>query len=120
MVDMAHDCDDRRAGQQVIIGIDRRGDRILDIRLRHTADLVAEFLDQQFRRIGVNRLVLRRHDVVFHQGLDHIGDPLSHTVGKLLHRDGVWDDHVSHDFFALDGPGHLALLTLLTAAHRGE
>ena len=64
-------------------------DHVLDVGLGDAHHLVAELLDDQRRGVGVDGLVLRRHDAVLHQRLDHGGDALGHAVGQLLHGDGV-------------------------------
>ena len=46
---------------------------------------MAEFLDDEFRRVGVDGLVLRDHHAVVHQRLDHVGHAFGHAVGKLGH-----------------------------------
>ena len=98
-----------------------RLDGVLDIGLRDTGHLVPEFLDDQFGGILVDGLVLRRHDVHFHERLDDIRDPFGHAVGKLLDRDAFRHDHVTHDLLAfLRAAHHLALFALLTAAHGGQ
>ena len=96
-------------------------DHVLDVGLRDAADPVAELLDDQRRGVGVDGLVLRRHDAVLHQGLDHGGDALGHAVGELLHGDRVGHLHVAHDLLAFAGmAGQAALLALLAALHRGQ
>ena len=78
-------------------------DHVLDVGLRDAHHLVAELLDDQRRGVGVDGLVLRRHDAVLHQRLDHGGDPLGHAVGELLHGDRVGDVDLAHHLLALAG-----------------
>jgi hypothetical protein len=96
-------------------------DDVLHVGLGDALHAVAEFLDDECRGFGIDRLVLRRHDAVLEQRLDHGRDALGHAVGELLHRDRVGDLDVAHDLLALAGMrGHLALLALLPALERGE
>ena len=56
VIDMAHDRDHRRTRLQRLVSIDVGGAVDVDVGIRHALDLVAEFLDQQFRRILVDGL----------------------------------------------------------------
>ena len=67
MVHVAHNGDNRRTSCQITLVIDFLGNDILNIRIRNANDLVSEFFDNQFGRVGINRLVLRCHDAVGHQ-----------------------------------------------------
>jgi hypothetical protein len=54
---MTHDRDDRRACLHLRFGrIDILIMGNVDIRIRHAGDVVAEFGDQQFRRVLIDRL----------------------------------------------------------------
>ena len=82
---------------------------------------MAEFLDDEFRGIGVDRLVLRDHHAVLHQRLDHIPDPFSHPVGQFRDHDDLGQLHVAHDLFALLHTTHRLLArAFLLALHRGH
>ena len=119
VIHVPHDRDHRRTRLQRVRIVFLGDDDIFDIGRRNPDRLVTEFLDDQFRRIRVDRLVLRRHDTVCHQRFDHIGNTLGHPVGKFLNHDGFRKLDLAHDFFAhLIAALHLALVAFLTAFHR--
>ena len=60
---------------------------------------VAEFGDDQFGGVGVDRLVDGRHHAHFHQRLDHVGAALGHAVGKFLDGDGLGNGHLAQNLF---------------------
>ncbi len=121
VVDMAHDRDDRRARCQVVVRVLDRVDDLLDVGIRHTHRLVAEFLDHQFGGVGVDGLVHRDHHAHLHQGLDHIGGPFGHTVGKFRDDDGFRQLHVAHLLFGLVAQTQRLLAGLfLLALDRGK
>ena len=80
-------------------------DHVLDVGFRDAADPVAELLDDQRRGVGVDGLVLRRHDAVLHQRLHHGGDALGHAVGELLDGDRIGHLHVAHDLLPFAASG---------------
>jgi hypothetical protein len=122
VIDVTHDRHHRRPRRQLALVLGRLlHDHVLDVRLGDALHAMAELLDDERRGLGVDRLVLRRHDPVLEQRLDHRGRALGHAVGELLHRDRVGDAHVAHHLLALAGMArHLALLALLAALQRGE
>ena len=121
VVHMAHHGDDRRAGLQIFRLVGFGLDHVLDIRIGNPHHPVAELLDDQLGRIGVDRLVLGDHEPHVHQRLDHIGHALGHPVGKLLHDDGLGHLHVAHDLLALLRAAHRLLAgALLLALHRRQ
>src|SRR6056297_1290693 len=120
VVDMAHDRDHRRTRLQILVLVLVGDDGLLDVGLRDAHDVVPELLDQQLRRLGVERVVDRDHRAVLEQRLHQVRGALGHAVGELLHRDRVGHVHVAHDLLALLAAAALTLLTLLLAAHRGE
>ena len=119
VIDMPHDRDDRGARLQHVglVGLAAHAD--LDIGLGDAAHAVAELGDDQLGRVGVDRLVDRRHDAHAHQRLDHVGAALGHAVGEFLDRDRLGDDDVAHDLRLLAAQHPLAL-ALAGAADRGE
>ena len=64
---MAHDRDDGRAWFQRCFIFWCFFDDVFDVGIRDTDDFVTEFFDNQFRSIGIDRLVLRHHHAHFHQ-----------------------------------------------------
>jgi hypothetical protein len=58
---------------------------------------MAELVDDQFGRVGIEALVDRRHDAHLHQRLDDIGAALGHAAGQLLHRDAFGNYDVAND-----------------------
>ena len=85
MVDVAHNGDDRWAILEVFVVVFNSLNHVFHVGVRNTDDLVAEFFDDQFGCIGVNRLVLSRHDAVGHERLYHVGNTFRHPVGQFLH-----------------------------------
>ena len=80
-----------------------------------------EFSDDQFRRIGINRLVLRDHHSHFHQGFHDFSRAFRHAVGQFRHCDRFGKLHFAYNFFSLGAAAHGFLpRPLLFAAHRGH
>ena len=105
VVDVAHHGDHRRArleGLRILV-LDAV-DHVFDVGVRDAHDLVAEFLDDQFGGIGVDGLVLGRHDAVVHQRLDDIGHAFGHPVGKLGDHDRLGQPYVADDLLAVRRP----------------
>ena len=118
VVNMAHDGDDGwpwlQLGWAVLFDLDH----IFHICVRYTLHAVTEFADDQFRRIGIDGLVLRDHHAHLHQRFNHIGHALGHAVGQFGNHDGFWNLHIANDFFAVTlGRHRLLALTLLLAFH---
>ncbi|KNX40127.1 hypothetical protein ROTO_33190 [Roseovarius tolerans] len=119
VVNVTHDGDHRRPRHEILgLVLDLRDD-VLHIRVADTHDAVAEFLDDQFCGIRVDRLVLRDHHAILHEGLDHVTDALGHAVRQFRDNDHLGQLHVAHDLFTLLRTAH-GLLTraLLLALHR--
>ena len=70
-------------GFQIFFGVLDRVDDVFDVGVRHTLHLVAKLFDDEFGGIGVDGLVLRRHDAVLHQRLHDIGHAFRHAVGQF-------------------------------------
>ena len=81
VVHMAHHRNNRRPGNQSRILVLFALEAEFHIGFGDAFQLVAEFGDQQFRRVGIDGLVDGRHHVHFHQRLDDIGGPFGHAVG---------------------------------------
>jgi hypothetical protein len=67
VVDVTHDGDDRRAGRLRLSAVPEATASIVFLQC---ARRVAELLDDELRRVLVDRLVDRRHDAHLHHGLD--------------------------------------------------
>ena len=104
VVNVAHDRDDRRTILQILVLVFRRVDHMLHVSIGNADNLVAKFFDDQFRCIGVDRLVLRRHDAVGHQRLHNVRNTFGHPVGQLDNGDRLGKLHVAHYLFTLDVP----------------
>ena len=121
VVDMAHDGHDRRARLQVLGLVLDGVDDLFHVGVGNAHGVVAEFLDDKFRRVGVDGLVHVDHHAHLHQRLDHVGGPFGHPVGKFLHHDGFRQLHVAHLLFGLVAHAHRLLARFfLLALHRGE
>ena len=121
VVNVAHDGDDRRTRYKVFVLVIDRVDHLFHVSIGNAHDLVAEFLDDQFGGVRVDRLILRHHHAVLHQRLDDIGDPFGHPVGQLTDHDGFRHTHFAHNLFtALDAAHCLLSGALLLALHRGH
>ena len=120
MVDVAHDGDHGRAGLQVLL-VGLADEAFLDVGLRHALGRVAELLNDQLGRIGVDHIGDLAHLALLHQELDDVDGALGHAVGELLDGDDLGDDHLAHDLVArLDDAGLAQLLALAPALERGE
>src|SRR6056297_753339 len=120
-IDVTHDRDDRWARFQILGIVLDLLDHVLDVRVRHACHAVAEFLDDQFRSIRINGLILCDHDTALHQRLDHIGDALCHSIGQFGHGDCLGQLHVAHDLLAVLRSAHGFLArALLLALHCGH
>ena len=123
VIDMAHDGDDRRADQQLGVGVDRAFQAQLDVRFGHAPHAVAEFCHHQLGGVGIERLRHGRHDAELHQGLDDLGRAGGHAIGEFLHGDLFWQNDVTHDFHLIGAQPlqfRLAAFAFALAAHRGE
>ena len=90
MVDVAHDGDDRCAGQRLVLLLGgalffEEGIRIVQL---GGEGLVAHFLDEDHGRFLVQLLVDGDHLAQLHQLLDDLGSLDRHLVGQIGHRDG--------------------------------
>src|SRR6056297_3631544 len=121
VVDMAHDGDDGRTRPQILVLVLDGVDHVLHVGGRDTLNAVAEFLDDEFRGVGVDRLVLRDHHAVVHQRLHHIGDTFGHAVGQFRHDDGFGHLNVADDLFTvLRAASGLLPRAFLLALHGGK
>ena len=77
-----------------------------------------ELFDDEFRRVLINRLVLRRHDAVVHQSFNDVADLFGHPVGQFSDGDRLWQLNVTHNLFTrLRGAHRFLTRTLLLALH---
>ena len=121
MVNVTHDRDDRRTTLKVFVLVLDLVDDVFHIRVRDALNLVTELFDDEFRRICVNRLVLRCHDAVLHQSFHNVRHTFGHAVGKLTNHDGFWQLHGTNNLFAFDIPTHCLLTgALLLTLHRSK
>ena len=99
VIDVAHDGDDRRARQQVrrIVGASNMPSSTSDF--GDAPHGMAEFLGDQLRGVGVDRVGDLRHVTLLHQDADHVDGALGHAVGEFLDGDGFRDRHFAGDLF---------------------
>ena len=84
---------------------------------------MAEFLDHQIGRIGIQRLRDGRHHAELHQSLDHVAGTRGHPVGQFLHRDRVWQNNVAHHLHLIRSQKlqfGLAALAFALTSYRGQ
>jgi hypothetical protein len=82
---------------------------------------VAEFLGDQFSRIGIDNVVPAEHFTLLDHELHNVTDAFVHALGKVLQRDGLWQSDLNGHLFALVITARAALtFTLPGAAQRGE
>src|SRR5471032_25019 len=81
---------------------------------------MTHFGDDQFGRVGIDRLVDGRHHTHAHHRLDHVGAALGHTRGELLHRDDLGNDDLAIDLLLRLVVMLLATLAIETAALLGD
>ena len=114
VVDMAHNGNDGRARDEMIILIGLIEQALLDVGLGDTLDGVAHILGDDLRRIGVDRIGDLVHAALLHQQADDIDRAFRHAVREFLDGDRLGDRHLPHHLF-LD-LGRAALETLHAAA----
>ena len=113
VVDMAHDGDDGRARLELLVRHRCRPIRPFDhVGFGDALDLVAHFLGDDLRGIGVDHVVDRVHLALLHQELDDVDGALGHAVGEFLDGDRLGDRDFAHDLLRR----HLEALRLLLQA----
>ena len=82
---------------------------------------MAKLFDDQLSRIGINRLVHRRHHAHFHKRFDNISRTFGHTIGQFLNDNCFRQLNIAHHFFARGVHAHRFLAgPFLFALHRGH
>ena len=99
VIHMAHNGDHRRTRQQFRIRILCAFKAHFDISFADALHPVAEFLHDQFGRIGINALRQRRHNAHAEEAFHHIPTTGSHTIGQFLHGDAFRHHHIAHHAF---------------------
>src|SRR5207244_13429134 len=84
VIDMAHDRDDRSPGFEGVGEILFAAKPDFDIGLGNAPQAVPKLPNDEFGRVGVDRLIDRCHNAHAHQGLDYVGAALGHAVSQLL------------------------------------
>ena len=121
MVDVTHDRDDRGTRLQVLGGVHLGVKRLFHVGVADAHGLVAEFLDHEFRSVGVDRFVRRHHHAHLHERLDDVGHALGHPVRKLADHDHFGQLHVADLLFGAHRLAkRLGAGLFLLALHRGE
>ncbi len=120
VIDMAHDGDHRGTRNKILLLVFAALKADFDVSFGDALDLVAEFLNDQLGRVGVDALGDGGHDAKFHQRFDDIGAAFRHTVGQFLHRDGFRHDDFAHHFFGLGALRHHALFFFAGALERRD
>ena len=78
-------------GLQLLGGVGVARQAFDHVRFRHALDLVAHFLGDDLRRIGIDHVVDRVHLALLHQELDDVDGALGHAVGEFLDGDRFRD-----------------------------
>ena len=91
VVDVAHDGHDRRTRHERRGIVGRVEQAFLDVGLGDAPHRVAEFLGEQLRGIGVDRVGDLRHVTLLHQDLDDVDAALRHAVREFLDGDRLRD-----------------------------
>ena len=99
VVDVTHDGDNRRPRLHVRGIVGRIEQTLDDVGFGDALDRVAQFLGDQLRRVGIDRVVDRRHLALFHQQPDDIDGALGHAVRELLDGDQFRDHHLAGNLF---------------------
>ena len=85
VVDVAHDRHDRRAIDEIVLGV-VVGRLLLDLLVGvHDRDLALELLGELLDRLVGERLGQGRHLAELHQRLDHLGGADAEGLGDLAH-----------------------------------
>ncbi len=113
MIDVAHDGDDGRARRQILVGVGRVEQTLLDVGLGDALDGVAHFLGHQLRGVGVDHVGDLVHLARLHQQANDVDGPLRHAVGEFLNGDRLGQDDFARDLFL--GFGDAALQALVAA-----
>ena len=87
VIDVTHDGDDRRPRLHMRRVVGRVEQAFDDVGFRDALDRVAQFLGDQLRGVGIDRIVDRRHLALFHQEPDDVDGALGHAVRELLDGD---------------------------------
>ena len=122
VVDVTHDRDDGSTRlERSIVGIDIADETDFDVGFRDALRRMAEFLHDEFRRVGVEHIGDFMHRALLHQILDEIDGALRHAVRQFLDRDRFRNDDLASDFLArlLNAHG-LQLFLLALALQRRE
>ena len=83
VVYVTHHSNDGRTWLLVFFVFFNRRDDVFHISIRYTHNFVAEFFDDEFGCISINRFVLRYHQAVLHQRFHNGADTFSHTVRQF-------------------------------------
>src|SRR5207237_10828332 len=84
VINMAHDRDDRSPGFEGLGEILFAAKPDFDIGLGNAPQAVPKLPNDEFGRVGVERLIDRCQNAHAHQGLDYFGAALGHAVSQLL------------------------------------
>src|SRR5690606_4315016 len=120
-VHVAHDRDDGRPRQHVLGPVLFTFKADFHVRFRHPFEGVAEFGDDQFRRVGIDHVIDGGHHAHFHQRPDNVHRTLGHAVRQFLHGDGFRNHHFAEDFLRCAAvAAHQALFLLPRPAQRRQ
>ena len=121
VVDVAHNGNNRRTRFEIFFLVIDRVDYVFNIGIRNAHNVVAEFFDNQFGCICVNRLVLSHHHAHLHEGFHHLTHTFSHSIGQLGHHNCLGQLYVAHNLFPLNRSAHGFLpRALLFPLHRSH
>ena len=122
VIDMAHDRHHRWTRFQGIFGIDIGCNIDINVAVADTQNRVAEFFDQQFRRVLINHVAHGGWHAHLEQRFDQIRALFGHPIGQFLHGDRIRHGNLARLLFtrlALAGKVGPAFL-LACALQRGE
>jgi len=95
MVDVTHDGYNRRTAHQLFICIFNSLDANFNVAFGNAFECVAEFVNDKFGGVSINRLGYSGHNTHFHQSFNDIGAAFRHSVGQLLNSDEFWKDDLT-------------------------
>ena len=87
VIDMAHDGDNRRTADEIVILINGVEQAFFNIRFRHTLHGMTKLFRHKLCGIGIDHIGDLDHLALLHQEADHVDGPFSHTISQFLNGD---------------------------------
>ena len=120
VINVTHDGHDRCARLKIFFLVFNIINDVFDIGVRDAHNLMAKLFNNQFGGIGIDHLVLGRHDTVGHQGFHYVCNALRHAVGQFGHHNGFRQLNITHDLFTVFGTSCFLALAFLLSLHGSE